>query len=563
MIQIQQLKIRPDHTREELQELIFRKLRITDTKNAGSLVWSIARQSVDARKKDNIEYVYTIHVSAPGEKQILRRCGKDRSITRIKKQVYHMPPAGSSPLHMRPVIIGAGPAGLFCGLQLAKAGFSPLILERGDDVDTRSAKVEQFWNKGELDPESNVQFGEGGAGTFSDGKLNTAIRDESGRIEYVLSTFVHCGADPDILSSYKPHIGTDILRSVVKNMRREIESLGGRILFRHRFDALRQIKQTDQAGKAQFLYELTIRCPEEKETGCLQSTRSMTLQTQVLILALGHSARDTFSMLQNNGMQMQAKAFAVGVRIQHPQEMINRAMYGENCPYELGAAPYKLTASVESADGKKRGVYSFCMCPGGYVVNASSRNGELAVNGMSLHDRDAGNANSAIVVTVSPEDYKAKDPLDGVRFQEKLEKKAWELGEGRIPVQTFGDFRQDIPSEGPGQVLPVMKGRICYTNLRRIFPGFINDALSEGIVSFGKQIKGFDREDALLSAVESRTSSPVRLNRSETYESMTHPFIYPCGEGAGYAGGITSAAVDGMKVAEAVIKHFYVDFSEE
>ena len=498
----------------------------------------IVRRSIDARHKPDIFYSYVLDVTVKQEEKVLKRA-KTKQASIVKPITYTFPqggffPAGSN----RPVIIGTGPAGLFCGYYLAKAGLRPILLERGKDVDSRTKDVEQFWQDGVLLPGSNVQFGEGGAGTFSDGKLNTLVKDKDGRGHAVLETFVRFGAPPSILYDAKPHIGTDVLRRVVKGMRQEIEAMGGEVLF--------QSQVTD------------FNLEKGRITGVVINEKEMLPCSQV-VLAIGHSARDTFAMLYEHGADMEAKAFAVGLRVEHPQSMINLSQYGIEDAGFLGAAPYKVTAQTSVG----RGIYSFCMCPGGYVVNASSEPGKLAVNGMSYSGRDGRNANSAIIVAVTPKDFGSDHPLAGVAFQRRLEEKAYELGNGRIPVQRYGDFKdkvlgsmgqqtdtEDFSEEYTDTTLtPQNKGAWIYADVSQILPAECNQAFVEGMIHFGKLIPGFDRRDTLLSGVESRTSSPLRIRRDETLESNIKG-LYPCGEGAGYAGGITSAAMDGLKVAE-------------
>ena len=391
----------------------------------------------------------------------------------------------------------------------------------------RKGDVERFWETGILDPSSNVQFGEGGAGTFSDGKLNTLVKDSMGRNRFVLETFVRFGAPEDILWEQKPHIGTDILIEVVENMRNFIIKAG---------------------GEFRFHTQVTDLVPKEN---CLIVNDSERLETDAAVLAVGHSARDTFAMLYDRGIELEAKSFAVGVRIEHPQTLIDENMYGRKERGSLPAASYKLTEKLEN----KRGVYTFCMCPGGYVVNASSEPGHLAVNGMSYHGRAGKNANSAVIVTVTPEDYGSQHPLSGVQFQRMLEKRAWEEGQGAIPVQRFDDYCHDRKTKELGGITPDMKGQYTFGNVRRIFPEELAASIQEGIRKMDRKIQGFAADDALLSGVESRTSSPVRIVRGEAFTSPV-PWLYPCGEGAGYAGGITSAAMDGLKVAEAIIAKF-------
>ena len=430
-----------------------------------------------------------------------------------------------------------GPAGLFCGLALARKGYRPILLERGEDVDTRTERVAKFWKTGELNPSSNVQFGEGGAGTFSDGKLNTLVKDTFGRNREVLRILTEFGADPSICYANKPHIGTDVLSHIVKSIRKEIESLGGQVRF------LSQV--TD--------FEIT-----EGKLTAVTVNNTERIPVQAAVAAIGHSARDTFETLYGKQVSMEAKPFAVGFRIQHPQTMINESQYGMAECKELGPASYKLTAQTSYG----RGVYSFCMCPGGYVVNASSEEKRLAVNGMSYHDRAGENANSALIVTVNPEDFshdiKGREevhPLAGIHFQRELEEKAYEAGNGKIPVQLYGDFKDGKISEKFGKVHPAFCGEYQFADLRKILTNELSEAFIEGMESFRKKIKGFDRPDAILAGVESRTSSPVRIPRGETLESSVRG-LYPCGEGAGYAGGITSAAMDGLKVAEELIRRY-------
>ena len=543
MIQINQIRLKPDHSEEDLNNRIRRKLRLSP---GTQFTYSILRRSLDARKKPGLFYVYCVLVKTDHENQILRRLSKDRDITAFAEKPYRFPACEILPVSQtgRPVVAGSGPAGLFCALMLAGAGLRPIIVERGADVDTRSEKVERFWQDGLLDLNTNVQFGEGGAGTFSDGKLNTSIHDPSGRIRFVLETFVRHGADPEILWSSKPHIGTDCLKKIIKNIRKEIISLGGTYSFCTALTDLEPAR--DLPGSAnRWRVHLAVREKDE--------VRMQICETPALILAIGHSARDTYEMLCRRGFTLQQKAFAIGVRIQHPQKWIDRAMYGDPCVYELPPASYKLT--YKAADG--RGVYSFCMCPGGYVVNASSEKGRLAVNGMSYHDRAGENANSAIVVTVSPEQYdpqRSAGVLGGIEWQRMLEEKAYTVGEGKIPLQRFRDFRQnkDTCDGSPADIAPAVRGAWCSADVRSIFPDDIAKDLTEAILAFEKQIPGFSSDDAIIAGVESRTSSPVRILRTQDGEAEGFPGIYPCGEGAGYAGGITSAAVDGIRIAEYV-----------
>ncbi len=525
MIRISQLKLPVNHTREQLEKKIAKTL-----KNPGySFSYEIKKQSLDCRHKNDKIFVYTVDVKIRDEQKIAKRVNNNNVMV-TKEKIYQFPQPGNIPLVHPPVIIGSGPAGIFCGWYLARAGYCPLILERGEEADKRQKTVEKFWKNGILDPDSNVQFGEGGAGTFSDGKLNTLVKDPYGRNHEVLKRFVEAGAPEEIIYQQKPHLGTDILVGIVQKMRKDIENMGGHFRFRS--------KVTDLIFTDGALSEIEIN-GEEK------------IPADVCVLAVGHSARDTFEMFQKRGIFMEPKAFAVGLRIEHPQSMINEDLYGETENKLLGAASYKVTHKCTNG----RGIYSFCMCPGGYVVNASSEPGRLAVNGMSYQARDSRNANSAMIVTVSPEDFPEKGPLGGVAFQRELERKAWELGNGKIPIQLFGDFCKNQPSISFGEIMPCMKGEYVLTNVRSALPAAVGDSIEEGIHSFGKRISGFDREDALLSGVESRTSSPVRIVRdSELLSNIAG--IYPCGEGAGYAGGITSAAMDGIKIAETISKKY-------
>lgn len=527
MIRITQLKLPVTHTQEQLEKKIAKTLKIT----GNAFTYEIKKQSLDCRQKNDKKFVYTIDVKIKEEARIVKKVNNN-NVTLTKEQIYHFPLPGTTYLQTSPVIIGSGPAGLFCGWYLAKAGYAPLILERGEEAQKRQETVEAFWKNGVLDPDSNVQFGEGGAGTFSDGKLNTLVKDPFGRNHEVLKRFVQAGASEEILYQQKPHLGTDVLVGIVQKMRYEIEQMGGSFRFR--------TKATDLIFEDGALQAVQVNGKEQ-------------IPAQVCVLAIGHSARDTFDMLFQRGVFMEPKSFAVGVRIEHPQSMINLDLYGEEENEFLGAASYKVTHKC--ANG--RGVYSFCMCPGGYVVNASSEEGMLAVNGMSYQARDSKNANSAMIVTVTPEDFGGEGPLAGVAFQRNLERKAWELGKGKIPLQLFGDFCKNQPSTELGETSPCMKGGYVLTNVREILPAAVGDSIEEGVRAFGRRIEGFDREDALLSGVESRTSSPVRIIRDQSLVSNIAG-LYPCGEGAGYAGGITSAAMDGIKIAEMIAKTYSI-----
>ncbi len=557
MIRIQQIKLTAD-CKDERTALLKKTAKLLRLEASAIQSLSLVKRSIDARKKPDICRVYTVDVQVAHEQAVFRKIrGKDGQIQLVEEKTYQFPvfkeQIGETAPCERPVIVGTGPAGLFCGYMLAKAGLRPLLLERGKEVHKRREDVERFWREGVLDPGSNVQFGEGGAGTFSDGKLTTTVKDKNGRMREVLRIFVEAGAPEEILYEAKPHIGTDILMRVVENLRRQIIEWGGEVRF---------------ASQATSLLTENGRVAGVVVNG--EEIRSGTV-----VLAIGHSARDTFQMLHELHIPMEAKSFAVGLRMEHPREMIDRLQYGE-CSIPLPAASYKVTAQTASG----RGVYSFCMCPGGYVVNASSEPGRTAVNGMSYSGRDGANSNSAMIVTVSPADYEAyggTGPLAGIAFQRHLEERAYEIGRGAVPVERYGDFHEAVCA-GMGAVkllsdsisrdarpvgrdgtlclrypgfAPAIKGAWQFAPVHDILPDFLNQALMEGIDLIGQRMPGFADGDAYLSGVESRTSSPVRILRDETGQSALKG-LFPCGEGAGYAGGITSAAMDGILIAEKV-----------
>lgn len=540
MIQIQQIKLKIPHKETDVTKKFCKILHIPEKRVH---TFRILRRSLDARRKPELFYVYTAEAEVEGEKALRKRFQKNGQITfRAPLPDYAYQVTGTEKLSHRPVIVGTGPAGLFCGYALARMGYRPVLLERGAPVEERQKDVEEFWRTGTLCPESNVQFGEGGAGTFSDGKLNTLIHDPDGRGREVLRLFASHGAPEEILYDSKPHVGTDKLIQVVRSLREEIQDLGGEFRFHTKMTGI-LTREEDESGRHVQAVEMeAANKPGEKEI----------LKTDLLILAIGHSARDTFAMLESQRFPMEAKSFAVGVRVQHPQTMINASQYGDGqkpgTVMSLPAAAYKLTANLDNG----RGGYTFCMCPGGYVVNASSEPGHLAVNGMSYSGRSGENANSAVIVTVRPEDYPEEGPLAGVAFQRALEEAAWKAGEGRIPVQRFQDYCRNQPSKGPGEICPQMKGDYAWTNIRPIFPAVIGDSIEEAMVSFDRKIPGFAGTDVVLAGVESRTSSPVRILRDKVLLESAVGGVYPCGEGAGYAGGITSAAMDGLKVAAAI-----------
>ena len=525
-IRVSQISVPLAHTREEIFQKACTLAQIPTNK---VIFMQIMKQSVDARKKDALTYTYTVQLVVDKQQKVRKN---HAHVQEIQPVIYQIPEKKDIVLSEKQTIaiIGAGPAGLFAAYLLAQCGYCPEIYERGKDVSARQQDVETFWRGGSLNRESNVQFGEGGAGTFSDGKLNTLVKDKFGRSRYVLETFVKFGAPEDILYVAKPHVGTVVLRTVLERMREEIIRLGGIFHF--------STKMTD----------LHIRNGQVSE---IQLNHREWRTVSGVVLAIGHSARDTFQMLYERQVPMAAKSFAVGMRVEHPQHMINESQYGTDADMTLlPTAAYKLTHQASNG----RGVYSFCMCPGGYVVNASSEEKRLAVNGMSYRKRDSHNANSAIIISVTPEDYpNSWHPLSGVAFQRELEERAWNLAEGKVPQQLFGDFEQGKKSAGYGAFESCVKGQHEFANLREIFPEALNEAFCEGMHAYGRKIAGFDRVDCILSGVESRTSSPVRIHRDESFQSEICG-LYPCGEGAGYAGGIMSAAMDGLKVAEAIIQ---------
>lgn len=529
MIRIGQLKLQPDHTEKDLIQKLAKTLRISEN---AILNYQIKKQSIDARKKPDLKYVYTVDVTVQNEAYVLKKQKSD-TVSLVKDKPYVFQVVGKEKMKHRPIIVGSGPAGMFCAYMLAQHGYRPILFERGASVEERTSDVKDFWNNGKLKPNSNVQFGEGGAGTFSDGKLNTLVKDSFGRNKKVLEIFVENGAPEEILYINKPHIGTDILVNVVRNMREKIIAWGGEVHFHSQF--------TD--------FELTDK--KLKSITITSDNYEHIYDAETLVLAIGHSARDTFSMLYDKKLPLTAKSFAVGVRIEHKQQTINDSQYGQDSPYHLPSASYKVTANLENG----RGVYSFCMCPGGYVVNASSEEGHLAVNGMSYHARDGENANSAIIVSVTPDDYESDHPLAGMYFQRELEQKAYALGNGKVPVQRFGDFCNNEVTKKLGEIKPQIKGAYVLANVREIFPKEIAYSLELGIKSFDRQIQGFANVDTILSGVESRTSSPIRIERNEQLQ-IENTGIYPCGEGAGYAGGITSAAMDGIKTAEKLAQKY-------
>lgn len=528
MIKISQCKVPVSYTEDLIKEKVSKLLKC---QRSDILKVEVAKESLDARQKPLLHYSLTLLAEVKDEKKVMSKI-KNKDIQISKKEEYKLPQSDTIS-QKKVAVIGAGPAGLVCAYYLAKAGANVVLLERGKCVEERMQDVQLFWEKGELNPESNVQFGEGGAGTFSDGKLNTLIKDKFGRCKEVLKLFVSMGAPEDILYKQKPHVGTDLLIDMVRNIRNSLIQMGAKVLFDSKVTGFDIVNDKIEAA---------ILTNGEKITA------------DAYVLAIGHSARDTFEMLYEAGIPMSAKDFAVGYRVMHPQAMIDESQYGIQ-PQEtldiLGSASYKLTHQALSG----RGVYSFCMCPGGYVVNASSEENRLAINGMSYHDRASGQANSAIIMTVTQDDYQGDGPLAGMYFQRSLEEKAYQLADGKMVLQRLEDYRENKATETEVlETIPVcVKGAYVPGNIRGVLPTSLEEAFLEGMNSFGRKIKGFDDKDTLINCVESRTSSPIRIHRDECAVTMNN--LYPCGEGAGYAGGITSAAMDGLYIAEAVIKN--------
>lgn len=529
MLRLREIKI-PIDAKQDLTEAVQRTLHIKPGE-IKELV--IKKRAIDARKKSDIKFVYIVDFEVKNEERILAGLQENPHLARVAVEPEFLP-TGKQRLEYPPVIVGSGPAGLFAALYLARFGYRPILVERGPRVEERARAIERFWEKGILDPEANVQFGEGGAGTFSDGKLTTRVRDD--RAEDVLADLVKAGAPEEIAIDAQPHIGTDLLREVIRNLREEIISLGGQVRF--------QARVTD------------LQLEGDRVTGVVINGGEV-IASPIVILATGHSARDTYAMLKERGVALEQKPFSIGLRIEHPQEMVDVSQYGPRAGHpKLGAASYRLSERFEDMD---RAAYTFCMCPGGHVIASSSEEGGVVTNGMSSHARNSGIANSAFVVSVKPDDFPSRDPLAGVEFQRIWERKAFEAAGRtyRAPAQRLEDFILDRPSKHlEGELSPTYRPGVVPANLQECLPAYVAAAMKRALPVFDRRVKGFSQPGAVLTGVETRTSAPVRIARNEALESVSHRGLYPLGEGAGYAGGIMSAALDGIRGAEAIMKKY-------
>ncbi len=527
MIRINNVKLKLSYTETDIKNAVIKELKTSEQAIENI---SLFRRSVDARHKNDVHFIATIDVKVNADENKIVSKSKNKNTSIVKEYRYDIP--YKRDLSYRAVVVGFGPAGMFCALILAQAGQRPIVIERGDEVSKRTERVNNFWNNAVLDTSSNVQFGEGGAGTFSDGKLNTGTKDIRSR--NVILEFVNHGAPQEILYNAKPHIGTDKLKETVKNIREDIISMGGEVRFNTKLTAINH-----KDG-----HICSIKVETDKSTEIIE--------TQSLVLAIGHSARDTFEMLHNMDIFMEQKPFAVGVRIEHLRGKIDKAQYGTFAGSKyLGAADYKM--NIKSKNG--RGVFTFCMCPGGYVVASQSEENTVVTNGMSNFDRDNINSNAALLVNVNPKDYGSDDVLAGIEFQRKIEHKAFISGGADYcaPVHKVGDFIKGKKSESLGEVIPTYKPGYKFADTNSYLPQYITDSLREGIIAMDKKLHGFAHPDAIITGAETRSSSPVRITRDETLQSISIKGLYPCGEGAGYAGGIVSAAVDGIKCAEQIL----------
>lgn len=571
MILLKDTRQKIGYSNDDLKETVRKSLRIRSEEEFASEIQDIKiiRQSLDCRKHDDIHFVVSIGVKCKNESHF-KKIVNNKNIMLTNDKKYTFPHIINTEIRefldiakdYRPVIVGSGPAGYHAALKLCMAGFKPIVLERGKAVEERVKDIDAFWKENKLDEESNVCFGEGGAGTFSDGKLNTGNKDRGGYFKEVLDTFVRYGADDSVGYMAKPHIGTDVLRDILVKMREDIIRHGGEIRFGNKLVSIDFALESGDFGYESELplYELTVEGPDGRYK----------LSTRSVILAIGHSARDTVKMLYKQRFEMDKKPFAIGVRVEHKAETINKAMYGEDYRDlygdKLPTADYKLTYHTRNLE-EERSVFSFCMCPGGYVVNSSTDDGGICINGMSYKDRSGDNSNSAIIVNITPEDYKDCryddiEVLGGMAFQQELEKAAFRAGEGLIPVTTYKDMKEGKVTDTFGSIKPCICGGYKPSSIKEVLPEYVYDAILEAMPYFGTRIKGYDDPDTVISAVEARSSSPVRINRDENMMAPGFPGVFPTGEGAGYAGGITSAAADGIKAAEALSEYLIEDLIE-